>query len=49
MTEESNQQTQEQIASLKTKYDSNKDELLGRIMELVCDIKPESHMNVRNE
>jgi hypothetical protein len=49
MTEESNKETQEQIASLKSQYESTKDKILGRLMNLVCDIKPESHTNARIE
>lgn len=49
MTEESNKDTQAQIASLKTQYESNKQQLLQRIITLVCDIKPEAHINVRIE
>ncbi|CAF4875679.1 unnamed protein product [Rotaria socialis] len=49
MVQESNVQTQIDIESLKAKYDSNKDELLERIMTTVCDIKPKSHINVRIE
>ncbi|CAF1575938.1 unnamed protein product [Rotaria sp. Silwood1] len=49
MTEESNKQTQIHIASLKTQYETNKDALLERIITLVCDIKPESHINARIE
>lgn len=49
MTEESNKGTQTQIGSLKGKYESNKDDLLERIMTLVCDIKPECHTNARIE
>jgi hypothetical protein len=47
MTEESSKETQAQIASLKNQYDSNKQELLQRIITLVCDIKPEPHINAR--
>ncbi|UJR31569.1 hypothetical protein I4U23_019056 [Adineta vaga] len=47
MTEESNKDTQIQIASLKNQYDSNKQDLLQRIITLVCDIKPEAHINAR--
>jgi hypothetical protein len=49
MTEESNRDTQVQIAALKTQYESNKQQLLQRIITLVCDIKPEAHANVRIE
>jgi len=49
MTEESNKETQVQIASLKNQYESNKQELLQRIITLVCDIKPEKHINARIE
>lgn len=49
MTEESNRTTEEQIASLKTQYDSTKDTLLDRVVELVCDIEPKSHINARIE
>lgn len=49
MTEESNKQTQKQIESLKANYDTNKDALLERILSLVCDIKPQSHINARIE
>ena len=45
----SSKDTEVQIDSLKTQYSSNKDELLERIMSLVCDIKPESHINARIE
>ena len=47
MTEESNRTTQVQIGDLKDQYESNKEALLQRILTLVCDIKPESHINVR--
>ena len=47
MTEESNKDTQIQIGSLKNQYESNKQELLQRIITLVCDIKPEAHINAR--
>lgn len=49
MTEESNKATETHIASLQSQYDSTKDTLLDRVVELVCDIKPESHINVRIE
>ena len=49
MTEEANRTTEEQIASLKTQYDSTKDTLLDRVVELVCDIEPKWHINVRIE
>jgi len=49
MLEESNKETQVQIASLKDQYESTKDNLLERIINLVCDIKPESHINARIE
>jgi len=49
MAEESNKDTQVQIASLKGQYESNKQELLQRIITLVCDIKPEAHINARIE
>ena len=49
MTEESNKETQTQIAALKSQYDTNKQDLLQRIITLVCDIKPEAHINVRLE
>ena len=47
MTEESNKETQIQIGSLKNQYESNKQELLQRIITLICDIKPEAHINAR--
>ncbi|CAF0772233.1 unnamed protein product [Adineta steineri] len=47
MTEESNKETQIQIGALKSQYESNKQELLQRIITLVCDIKPEAHINAR--
>lgn len=49
MAEQSNKETEKQIGSLKTQYTSAKDNLLERIITLVCDIKPESHINVRLE
>jgi hypothetical protein len=49
MTEEANKETQTQIGALKSQYESTKDNLLERIMTLVCDIKPESHINARIE
>ncbi|CAF1578133.1 unnamed protein product [Rotaria magnacalcarata] len=49
MAQESNVQTQIDIESLKAKYDSNKDELLERILTTVCDVKPQSHINARIE
>lgn len=49
MTEESNKDTQTQIGSLKSQYESNKQQLLKRIITLVCDIKPEAHINARIE
>ncbi|CAF0881912.1 unnamed protein product [Rotaria sordida] len=49
MTEQSNKETQTQIAALKNQYESNKQELLQRIITLVCDIKPEAHINARIE
>ncbi|CAF1330988.1 unnamed protein product [Adineta ricciae] len=49
MTEESNKETQTQIAALKSQYDTNKQDLLQRIITLVCDIKPETHINARLE
>jgi hypothetical protein len=49
MTEESNKVTHTQIESLKGQYDSTKDDLLERIMTLVCDIKAEAHTNARIE
>ncbi len=49
MTEDSNKTTQVQIGSLKNQYESNKQELLQRIITLVCDIKPEAHINARIE
>jgi hypothetical protein len=49
MTEESNKVTETQIASLQGQYDSTKDSLLERVITLVCDIKPESHINARIE
>ncbi len=49
MTEESNKDTQTQIGGLKGQYESNKQELLQRIITLVCDIKPEAHINARIE
>jgi hypothetical protein len=49
MAEESSKDTQIQIAALKNQYESNKQELLQRIITLVCDIKPEAHINARIE
>ena len=49
MTEQSNRETQIQIAALKNQYEGNKQELLQRIITLVCDIKPEAHVNARIE
>ena len=49
MTEESNKATETHIDSLKSQYDSTKGTLLDRVVELVCDIKPESHINARIE
>jgi hypothetical protein len=49
MSEEANKATQTQIASLQGQYDSTKDNLLERVISLVCDIKPESHINARIE
>ena len=45
----SGKDTEVQIESLKGQYNSNKDELLERIISLVCDIKPEAHINARIE
>jgi hypothetical protein len=47
MSEESAKDTQTQIASLKSQCETNKQELLQRIITLVCDIKPEAHINAR--
>ena len=47
MIEEWNNETQVKVASLKTQYESNKQELLQRIITLVCDIRPEAHINAR--
>ena len=47
MTEQSNKDTQTQIVALKSQFESNKQELLQRIITLVCDIKPEAHINAR--
>ena len=47
MTEESNKTTQVKISDLKGQYESSKEALLERILTLVCDIKPESHINAR--
>ncbi|CAF5155594.1 unnamed protein product, partial [Rotaria magnacalcarata] len=47
MTEQSSKETQIQIGALKSQYESNKQELLQRIITLVCDIKPEAHINAR--
>ncbi|CAF0970115.1 unnamed protein product [Adineta steineri] len=47
MTEKSNEETQVKIVSLKDLYETTKDNLLERILELVCDVKPESHVNAR--
>jgi hypothetical protein len=49
MTEASNKETQAQIGLLQTQYESNKDNLLERVITLVCDIKPESHINAHIE
>ena len=49
MTEDAKKDTDKQIDGLKDQYESSKDDLLERIMTLVCDIKPESHMNARIE
>jgi hypothetical protein len=49
MTEASNKETQVQIGSLKDQYESTKDNLLERVITLVCDIKPETHNNARIE
>jgi hypothetical protein len=49
MQDESKKETEVQIGSLVTRFESNKDDLLERIMTLVCDIKPESHVNARIE
>lgn len=49
MVEQSNKETQHQIAALKSQYEGNKQELLQRIITLVCDIKPEPHINARFE
>ena len=49
MAASSSKDTEVQIESLKAQYDSNKDDLLERILSLVCDIKPESHINARIE
>jgi hypothetical protein len=47
MTEKANETTQVQIDALKAQYESNRNELLERISTLVCDITPQSHVNVR--
>ena len=49
MTDVSNKETQVHIGGLEAQYDANKDNLLERILGLVCDIKPESHINARIE
>jgi len=49
MSAEANKATEAQIASLQGRYDSTKDNLLERVISLVCDIKPESHINARIE
>jgi hypothetical protein len=49
MSEESNKATKIQIGALQGQYDSTKDSLLERVISLVCDIKPESHINARIE
>ena len=49
MVEESKQSTEKQISSLQGQYDAKKEALLEQIINLVCDIKPESHVNVRIE
>ncbi len=49
MVEEANKKTEIEINSLKGQYDTTKDNLLERIVTLVCDIKPESHINARIE
>lgn len=47
MTDESQVETEKQIEGLKGQFDTSKDDLLERIMTLVCDVKPESHINAR--
>lgn len=49
MTDASNKDTQVHIGNLEAQYSASKDNLLERILELVCDIKPESHVNARIE
>lgn len=49
MDKEWDKSTQAQIVSLKGQYESNKEDLLQRVLTLVCDIKPERHINARIE
>jgi len=49
MDKEWDKATQVQIVSLKDQYESNKEDLLQRVLTLVCDIKPEPHVNARVE
>jgi len=49
MDKEWDKATQDQIVSLKDQYESNKEDLLQRVLTLVCDIKPERHINARIE
>ncbi|CAF0803662.1 unnamed protein product [Didymodactylos carnosus] len=42
------QDTGKKIADLRSQYDQNKKELLERVIALVCDIKPECHVNARD-
>lgn len=49
MVEESKKTTEVHIASLEGQYNETKDALLDQIINMVCDIKPESHINARIE
>ena len=49
MAEEFKKKTDAQVDSLKAQYETNKQDLLEYITSLVCDIKPELHVNARVE
>lgn len=49
MTAESEKETKRQIESLQGQYGTSKDDILERLMSLVCDVKPELHVNTRVE
>lgn len=47
MKEASERKTHDEIEGLKEQYETNKDQVLQRILDLVFDVDPKAHVNAR--